>query len=198
MGIDPANYSTSGWIDDLEYVGLNGRDQFDIGSLNEYSDFETGLAAAHGGADSRNYTLQDTFTYVTGGGAHTLKAGFTYNRVMVRPQRIGANDNGTFEFQHNLPFTPGNAVHLSCTILDRARQHRDRRARIPGRTGSSRTSGGSTNNLTLNLGLRYDYQDQTPNTKDAFGPRLGFAYDLGGDGTHGHSRRRRQVLRVTT
>ena len=31
-------------------------------------------------------------------------------------------------------------------------------------------------------GLRYDYQEQTPNTKDAFGPRLGFAYDLGGAG----------------
>ena len=77
------NWNTSGWIDDLEFVGLNGRDQFDIGSLNEYADFETGLAAAHGGADSRNYTLQDAFTYVTGGGDHTLKTGFTYNRSMV-------------------------------------------------------------------------------------------------------------------
>ena len=75
MGIDPANYNTSGWIDDLEYVGLNGRDQFDIGSLNEYEDFPTGLAAAHGGADSRNYTLQDTFTFVTAAARTRSRAG---------------------------------------------------------------------------------------------------------------------------
>ena len=31
--------------------------------------------------------------------------------------------------------------------------------------------------LTLNLGLRWDYQTLTPNTKDALGPRVGFAWD---------------------
>ena len=108
MNVPPANWNTSGWIDDLEYVGLNGRDQFDIGSRNAHADFDTGLAAAHGGADSRNYTIQDVLTYVTGGGAHTFKTGFTWNRPMVRPQRIGANDNGTFTFRHNLPFNPAN------------------------------------------------------------------------------------------
>ena len=36
--------------------------------------------------------------------------------------------------------------------------------------------------LTLNLGLRYDYQTLTPNTKNAFAPRLGFAYDPTGAG----------------
>ena len=36
-------------------------------------------------------------------------------------------------------------------------------------------------NLTLNLGLRYDYQDMTPETKNAFAPRLGFAYDPTGE-----------------
>jgi hypothetical protein len=181
MGIDPANYNTSGWIDDLEFVGLNGRDQFDIGSLNEYEDFQTGLAAAHGGADSRNYTLQDTFTYVTGNGNHTLKAGFTYNKVMVRPQRIGANDNGTFEFAHNLPFNPANAftyptrfsIVLGDIEIDAEDTWTNGFIQDQWRLGS---------NLTLNLGLRYDYQDQTPNTKDAFGPRIGFAYDVGGAG----------------
>ncbi len=36
--------------------------------------------------------------------------------------------------------------------------------------------------LTLNLGVRYDWQKATPNTKDAFGPRVGVAYDVTGDG----------------
>jgi len=79
MGLDPSAWRTSGWISDLKYVGLNGRDQFDIGSSNDYEDFTTGLAAAHGGADSRNYTFQEAFTYVPGSGAHTFKAGFAYN-----------------------------------------------------------------------------------------------------------------------
>ena len=110
MPARPGAVEHSGWIDDLKFVGLNGRDQFDIGSLNAYADFATGLAAAHGGADSRNYTVQDSFTYVTGGGDHTLKAGFTFNRPMVAPQRLGANDNGTFTFRHNLPFNPGESA----------------------------------------------------------------------------------------
>jgi hypothetical protein len=38
------------------------------------------------------------------------------------------------------------------------------------------------NNLTLNLGLRYDWQGATPHEKNAFGPRFGFAYNVGGEG----------------
>jgi outer membrane receptor for ferrienterochelin and colicin len=34
------------------------------------------------------------------------------------------------------------------------------------------------NNLTLNLGLRYDHQRQAPASSDDFGPRLGFAWDV--------------------
>jgi hypothetical protein len=181
MGIDPADFNRTGWINNLEYVGYGGRDQFDVGSLNEYSDFATGLAAAHGGADSRNYTLQDTLTYVTGSGAHTLKAGFTYNKVMVRPQRIGANDNGTFEFLHNTPFNPANPFsypsRFSIVMGDIEIDADDTWT-----SGFVQDQWRVNNRLTLNLGLRYDYQEQTPNTKDAFGPRLGFAYDVGGAG----------------
>ena len=53
---------------------------------------------------------------------------------------------------------------------------------ITGRAASSRTSGSSSKQLTLNLGVRYDWQKATPNTKDAFGPRVGVAYDVTGDG----------------
>ena len=180
MGIPPANWTTSGWIDDLEYVGLNGRDQFDIGSRNAHADFDTGLAAAHGGADSRNYTVQDTLTHVTGGGAHTLKTGFLWNRPMVRPQRIGANDNGTFTFRHNLPFNPANprtypsrfTIVMGDPLVDSDDDWWN---------GFVQDQWRLTPNFTLNLGLRYDYQELTPETH-AFAPRLGFAYDPFGSG----------------
>ena len=181
MGIDPANWTTTGWIKDLEYVGYGGRDQFDVGSLNAYEDFATGLAAAHGGAYSRNYTLQDTLTYVTGGGAHTLKGGFTYNKVMVRPQRIGANDNGTFEFLHNTPFNPANPSsypsRFSIVMGDIEIDAEDTWV-----NGFVQDQWRLSDRLTLNLGLRYDYQEETPDTKDAIAPRIGFAYDMGGTG----------------
>ena len=78
-----------------------------------------------------------------GDAAHTFKGGITYNDVADSPQRIGASDNGIFEFQHNLPFDPANgftypSVSRSCWVTSSSTQ------RTSGRTGSSRTSGGCT------------------------------------------------------
>jgi hypothetical protein len=180
MGVDPSRWNTSGWIDDLEYVAYGGRDPLEVGSQNVYEDFSTGLAAAHGGADSRNYTLQDTLTYVTGGGAHTFKTGFTWNRVMVQPQRIGANDNGTFTFLHNTPFNPTNPrsypSRFSIVMGDISIDAEDTWV-----NGFVQDQWRMNDRLTLNLGLRYDWQDQT-DTSNALAPRLGFAYDVGGAG----------------
>jgi outer membrane receptor protein involved in Fe transport len=181
MNVPAANWNTSGWISDLEYIGLDGRDQFDIGSRNAHADFDTGLAAAHGGADSRNYTIQDVLTYVTGGGAHTLKTGFMWNRPMVRPQRIGANDNGTFTFRHNLPFDPANAFTYPsqfAIVMGNIEVDSD----DDWWNGFIQDQWRVTPNVTLNLGLRYDYQNLTPETKGALAPRIGLAYDPFGTG----------------
>jgi len=178
-GLDPSQWNTSGWIKDMKFVGLNGRDQFDIGSRNSYADFDTGLAAAHGGADSRNYTVQDSFTYVTGDGDHTLKAGFTFNRVMVAPQRLGANDNGTFTFRHNTPFNPANLrtypSRFTVTLGDIEVFSED-----DWTNGFVQDQWRASQNLTLNVGVRLDHQDLTPGT--AVSPRFGFAYDVTGEG----------------
>lgn len=179
-GLEPSQWNTSGWIKDMKFVGLNGRDQFDIGSQNSYADFQTGLAAAHGGADSRNYTVQDALTYVTADGDHTLKTGFTFNRVMVSPQRIGGNDNGTFTFRHNTPFNPANPrtypSQFTITLGNIEVNAEDdwTNAYVQDQWRVSQR-------LTLNLGLRFDYQELTPDTK-AFSPRIGFAYDPEGSG----------------
>jgi hypothetical protein len=180
MGVDPSRWNTSGWIDDLEYVAYGGADPLEVGSQNVYEDYSTGLASAHGGADSRNFTVQDTLTYVTPSAAHTFKAGFTWNRVMVRPQRIGANDNGTFTFLHNTPFNPANPSsypsRFSVVMGDISIDAEDTWV-----NGFVQDQWRFNDRLTLNLGLRYDWQDQT-DTNDAVAPRLGFAYDVGGAG----------------
>jgi hypothetical protein len=181
MGIDPSLWNSSGWIDGLEYVGLAGRDQFDLGATNEHSDFVTGLAAAHGGADSRNYAISNIFTYITGDAAHTFKGGVTYNDVADSPQRIGAGDNGIFEFQHNLPFDPANAFTypslFSIVLGDIEFESKDEWTQV-----FVQDQWRVHPNVTLNLGLRYDYQTLTPATKNAIAPRLGFAFDPGGTG----------------
>jgi hypothetical protein len=141
----------------------------------------TGLAAAHGGADSRNYAISNIFTFITGDAAHTVKGGFTYNDVADSPQRIGAGDNGIFEFQHNQPFDPANAftypLLFSIVLGDIEFESQDEWTQV-----FIQDQWRVHPNLTLNLGLRYDYQTLTPASKDAFAPRLGFAFDPGGTG----------------
>ena len=180
VGIPESDWTKSGWIDGLEWVGLGGRDQFEVGATNEYEDFTTGLAAAHGGADTRNYAFSNIFTWVTGGGAHTLKGGVSHNRVEDSPLRIGAGDNGVFEFQHNTPFTPGNArsyPSLFRITLGDIEVHAD----DEWTNGFVQDQWRVNRALTLNLGLRYDYQSMTPETKNAIAPRIGFALDPRGD-----------------
>jgi outer membrane receptor protein involved in Fe transport len=180
-GVAPEDYFRTGWIEGLERVGLNGRDQFDIGSTNEYEDFTTGLAADHSGADSRLHQVSDTFTFITADASHTFKAGFGYSDVADVPLRIGSGDNGVFEFQHNTPFDASNPSTypsvFSMVLGDITVDSYDKWY-----NGFVQDQWRLNQNLTLNLGLRLDHQEITPATDLAVSPRVGFAYDPTAEG----------------
>ena len=77
-------------------------------------------------------------------------------------------------FLTNLPFDPANPFTYPVAVLDPLGQMyfdiTDQRT-----NGFVQDRWQVNGNLTLNLGVRYDYQTLTPQTKDAFAPRLGFA-----------------------
>ncbi|NOT25699.1 MAG: TonB-dependent receptor [Acidobacteria bacterium] len=170
------------WIAGNTREGIMEFDQFTIGSGNAHPDYNAGPATAHGSSIESNYTWDNTFTMVRSGlgGDHTFKAGTGYFRGKASPKITGANFVGSFLFPTNLPFDPANArtypsqfsIRLG-SIYTFAEDHR---------TYAFVQDRWQMDNLTLNLGLRWDYQTLTPNTKAALGPRLGVAWDPRGSG----------------
>jgi len=169
--------------DNLKFIELNGRDQFDLGAANIHPDYSAGPNDRWGAARSRTTTVSEDFTFIKNGwmGAHTFKTGASWQRLIHDPQILGRPVNGVFEFQHNRPFNPANAFTYPSRFQIRLGQ-------VYYHFGDRRTNGyvqdkwQLNRSLTLNLGVRYDHQTFTPNTKDALAPRLGFAYDPTGSG----------------
>ena len=115
------------------------------------------------------------------GGDHTFKAGIGWSRNAALPQGTAANLIGLFSFPTNTAFDPANARTYPSRFQIRVGQieftQKDWRTNFylqdKWQVGKQ---------LTLNLGVRYDYQHLTPLTKNAFAPRVGFAYDVTGSG----------------
>jgi hypothetical protein len=183
LGVAEADWKKSGWISDFDYQPtLGGRDPFDVGwSTNHYADVSTGPAPDHSGTFSQNIALSNFFTYITSDAAHTLKAGATYNYLEEDPARVGTGLLGIYTFRHNLPFNPANPLtypsQFEITLGDPFVFTTDTWI-----NGYVQDQWRATSKLTLNLGLRYDYQELTPQTKNAFAPRIGLAYDPTGTG----------------
>lgn len=162
--------------------------------------------------DETRYQFADTMTFT--GGNHTLKFGFDINRVNDVLDNL-FDGNGAFSYNNINDFIiddvnsrspiPGVGCVRSTRTAGKCYTSNFSQAFGPSRFEFSTTDYNFfvqddlrvSNRLTLNLGLRYEYQKlpepQIPNPlhpatarfpadKNNFGPRLGFAYDLTGDG----------------
>ncbi len=173
------------FTDDVDYIGFGGRNPFSIGSRNEHPGFVTGPGGEGTNTIVRSYSFDDTMSYFVPDlkGDHNFKfgGGFSLNRLVPR----ALASSGLFTFESDLPYDPANpATYPSQFDIDVGPSggdfdtfSRDWRLYF-----FFQDKWRFNEKLTLNLGLRYDAQNIVPDSRNDFAPRLGFAYDLMGDG----------------
>jgi outer membrane receptor protein involved in Fe transport len=176
--------STSAFFDrSWGFIGFHGLEPFDVGSQNSHPDYLAGNRNTYAQNIIRDITFDDSLTWLKSGwaGEHTFKTGVSFSRSGALPAGTAANFIGNFSFPTDRPFNAADATtypfrfgismgQFDFNVIDH-------------RLGSYVSDKWAVNSkLTLNLGLRYDWQGATPNEKNAFGPRLGFAYNVFGDG----------------
>ena len=169
------------WVDPFdpvahEILGLNGGDPLDFGAQQQHPGYRAGPRAGTAGHYWNTWMFTEQFTYTPGN--HTWKAGFGAGSFggtsLTAPAGVGG-PFGQFNFASDLNFDPANTftypnryrVRLGDSFFD----VEDWRANF-----YVADKWQATDKLTLNLGLRYDYSNIVPDTKDAFAPRLGVAY----------------------
>lgn len=168
---------------DWNFIGFANVDPFDVGSRNQHPDFNAGVWNSYAQDLIRDITIDDTVTWVkTGwGGDHTFKAGAAYSRNGALPQGTATNFTGLFTFPTDAPFNAADPTTYPFRFGISMGQYDftqiDHRI-----SGYVQDKWQLNHRLTLNVGVRYDYQDLTKNTKDAIGPRVGVAYDPAGNG----------------
>jgi outer membrane receptor protein involved in Fe transport len=173
--------------DDVNFVGFAGRDPLSIPQSNVHPGYVAGEGGSMVNTIIHTYVVDESFSYFVPqlwGGEHTFKlgGGISFNRMEPRT----TVDSGMFTFRGDAPYDPNNPATYpfqfdigigppganGFDVFSRDRRHyffAEDKWRL-------------ADNLTLNLGLRYDHQRQTPASSDDFGPRLGFAWDLFGTG----------------
>jgi hypothetical protein len=175
----PSNLFDSDW----KFIGFAGIDPFDVGSQNTHPDYIAGSRNTYAQDLIRDVNLDDTFTWIKSGwgGEHSFKIGAAYSRNGALPQGTATNFIGLFTFPTDVPFNAADPTTYPYRFGIGMGQYDfteiDHRA-----SGYISDKWQVSKKLTLNVGVRYDWQDATPETKDAIGPRLGAAYDLFGDG----------------
>jgi hypothetical protein len=123
---------------------------------------------------TRTQSLQIADQIAFQSGAHEIKLGGDFARQKVR--EFNRTQFGTYTFANGAPPDSTLPLTYSQTFGDGAVRY-----------GQTLLSAFAQDNwralarLTLNLGMRYEYQSVTHDTNN-FAPRLGFAYDLKGDG----------------
>jgi len=171
---------------DVKQIGFAGRDPFSIGQRNDHPSYITGKGGVGANTLIRTYVIDEAFSYFLPEwrGSHTFKAGggLSFNHMPPRTMM----DSGVFTFRSDASYNPADpSTHpVQFDVL----------VGPPNPFGYSVTSKDRRNylfaedkwqlndQLTLNLGVRYDHQRHTPASKDDVAPRFGFAWNLGGGG----------------
>lgn len=147
-------------------------DFFGFGSMQQHPDYRAGPRAGVTARDFDTTGITEQFTFTPGN--HTLKLGGGLSSSAGVLATI-SNQMGTFEFLQSQPFDPANPFTYPSRLEIRLGQMftdvDDWRTNV---YAGDRWR--ATDRLTLNLGVRYDYQHLTPRTKDGFQPRVGLAY----------------------
>jgi hypothetical protein len=157
-----------------ELIGLGSVDQLDFGSAQLHADYQAGPHESPSGANVTSPVFTNQFTFTPRN--HTLKFGFGVSKN-GGTNVVGANYFGIYEFLGNRPFDPAN-------LATYPNRFRIRLGNLFYAMDDWRTNffvgdkWQATSKLTLNVGVRYDYQHMIPQTKDAFAPRFGVAYAL--------------------
>ncbi|MGQ0736128.1 MAG: TonB-dependent receptor [Acidobacteriota bacterium] len=173
--------------DNVKQIGFDGRDPFSIGQRNVHPSYVTGKGGEGLRTRIRTYVFDESFSYFVPrlwGGEHTFKAGggVSFNQM---PPRTTIS-SGTFQFRTDAPYDPGNpATHpfqFDVTVGPPSPfgydvTSKDRRSYM-----FAEDRWRVTDNVTLNIGVRYDYHRHTPDAKANFGPRFGLAWDVFGTG----------------
>lgn len=167
---------------DWNFIGFAGKEPFEVGSQNNHPDYIAGPRNTYAQDLIRDVTIDDTLTWIKPGwgGDHTFKLGVAYSRNGALPQGTAANFTGLYTFPTDTPFNA--AVPSTYPFRFGISMGQYDFEQIDHRASGYIQDKWQVNRLTLNLGVRYDWQDITKKTKDAIGPRVGVAYDLTGDG----------------
>ena len=166
-----------------DFIGFHGLEPFDVGPQNTHPDYLAGNRNTYAQNIIRDFTVDDAVTWLKSGwhGEHTVKAGLSFSRDAALPAGTAANFIGNFTFPTDRPFNVADPATYPFRFQVSMGQF-DFDV-IDHRMGSYVSDKWMVNNrLTLNLGLRYDWQGATPAETNAFGPRLGAAYNVTGDG----------------
>jgi hypothetical protein len=172
--------------DNVKQIGFAGRSPFSIGQRNAHASYFTGKGGEGLNTVIRTYVLDESLSYFVPslwGTEHTFKAGggISFNQMPPRT----TFSSGTFQFRGDAPYNPADPstypFQFDVTVgppsaFGYAVTSKDRRTYL------FLEDKWRLKDFTLNLGVRYDNQRQTPASKDDVAPRLGFAWDVKGNG----------------